>query len=66
MLTRTGFELLEVSIAVLMLIPAVAVTFVVGRHLVSPGMDWLFALLVVLVAALVVTTVRIARSGTHT
>jgi hypothetical protein len=66
MLTRTGFELLEVAIAVVILIPLFAITFVVGRHLVSPGMDWLFALLLVVLVTLAVTTVRIARSGTHT
>jgi hypothetical protein len=66
MLTRTGFELLEVSVLVVVLISLFAATFIVGRHLVSARMDWIFAILVAVLVALAATTVRIARTGTRT
>ena len=66
MLTRVGFGLLGIGIGVALLIPVVAVIFVVGRHLSSRGFIGLFALLVVLAGVLIAGIVQSIRSAGST
>jgi hypothetical protein len=66
MLTRIGFGLLGVGIGVALLIPVVAVTFVVGRHLSGLSMIGLFGLLVLVAALLIAGIVRSVHASGST
>jgi hypothetical protein len=62
-LTRIGFGLLDIGLLVGLLLPTVAVTFVVGRHLHSGGMIAAFALLLATIAVIVFAMVRAVRAA---
>jgi hypothetical protein len=66
MLTQTGAGLLGIGIEVAVLIPLLAVTFVVGRYLSGATMVLLFALLIALDALDIWAIVRSARSAGST
>jgi hypothetical protein len=66
MLTRIGFGLLGVGIGVALIIPVVALIFIVGHHISGRAMIGSFGLLLLLAALLVTGIIRSIRAAGST